>query len=133
LWLHIAAKYPIIHIPEYTNVYCLYEDSYTLGDVKRHEKELSFFRYIFKKPTLRKLLPAASKNRLLSMCHYHLAVNANKNGQRMKMYAHTFRSFFLYPGGYNHRTNKPLFVMCLYNFPVLGKLLQKVMEKKSTN
>lgn len=131
LWLHIAARHPIVHIPEYTNVYCLYNDSYTLGDVKRYEKELSYFRYIFKKPSLRKLLPAASKKRLLSMCNYHMAVSANKNGQVLKMYSHAFQSFFLYPQGYNHRTNKPLFVMCLYNLPVFGKLLQKVMAKKS--
>lgn len=128
LWLHIAAKYPIVHIPEYTSVYCLYNDSYTLGDVKRYEKELSYFRYIFKKPTLRKLLPTASKNRLLSMCHYHLAVKSDENHMISKMYAHAFRCFLLYPKGYNGKTNKPLFVMCLYNFPILGKLI-KMMKK----
>jgi len=128
LWLHIAAKYPIVHIPEYTSVYCLYNDSYTLGDVKRYEKELSYFQYIFKKPALRKLLPVASKNRLLSMCHYHLAVSANENGQDMKMYSHAFHSFFLYPSGYNQRTIKPLFVMCLYKFPILGKLIKMIKK-----
>lgn len=131
LWLHIAAKYPVVHIPEYTNVYCLYEDSYTLGDVKRYEKELSFFRYIFKKPALRKLLPTASKNRLLSMCHYHLAVKSDQNHSISKMYTHAFRSFFLYPKGYNGKTNKPLFVMCLYNFPIFGRLFKSAKRKMS--
>jgi len=128
-WLHIAKTYQVIHIPEYTNVYFVHSESYTKGDAKRHEKELRFFTYMFQKSVISKSLPSASKRRLLSNSHYHLAVKADELQNISTFYHHAFRSFFLYPKGYNNKIPMSLFVMGLYNLPLLGKMIQNVYRK----
>lgn len=128
-WLHIAKSHQIIHIPKYTNVYFVHSESYTKGDTKRHEKELQFFTYMFQKEAIKNSLPSLSKRRLLSNSHYHLAVKADELRQRKIFYKHAYKSFFLYPKGYNNQIPKSLFVMSLYNLPLLGRLGQFVYRK----
>jgi len=125
LWIRIASKFPIYHIEEYTNVYYTHSNSYSLGDEKRFTKELVYFKIIKDKPELKDKIPKHSINRLLSMCHFHLAKNTYDNLSKSRLYYHTFKSFFLYPKGYNGKTNKILFVNSLYSIPLIGFMLKK--------
>lgn len=125
LWLRIAANFEIQHIQKFTNIYFIHSGMYTLADTKRYEKELRFFKLIFSKPELKGKLPKKSQNRLLSMCHFHLSQAANQSGNKKAALKHALTSFFLYPGGYNGRTNKIVLVTVLHNIPLLGNLLKK--------
>ena len=125
--LRIAAKnYPFYQLKEQTTVYVGASDSFTNSDEKKEEKELYYYNRIFNRKELKGKLPKASCNRLISKCHYHLAVKANKKHLILKMYRHAFLSFLFYPKSYNGKTNKPLAIMCLYNIPILGWCFKKI-------
>jgi len=127
LWLRISLRFPVYQIKERTIIYNSHIESYTIGDTKRYEKELKYFKYIFDKKIYSRQLPIKSKKRLLSMCHFHLAVKANNENQKSKTYIHAVKSFVLYPKGYNGKTNKILFVMCLYSLPLLGNVFKSLI------
>lgn len=123
--LHIAAKnYTIYQLKERTTVYVAASDSFTNSDNRKVEKELFCYKRIFNRQELRGKLPIIARNRLLSMCHYHLSVMANENKQKINMYKHAIKSFLLYPKGYNGKTNKPLVVMCIYGLPLIGYIIK---------
>jgi len=128
LWLRISLRFPIFQIKQMTIIYNQHAESYTVGDLKRYEKELKYFKYIFNKPIFKGQLPQKSKKRLLSMCHYHLAVKANNEKHKSKMYIHAIKSFVLCPKGYNGKTNKILSVMCLYSLPICGVLIKRIVN-----
>ncbi len=127
LWLRIAAKHRIIQFMEYTNVYYVHSESYSSGDPLRFEKELSYHEVMKNQPELINKLPKKGINRLSSMCHFHIAQKCIYTKKRTKFYNHAFKSFYLYPKGYNGRTNKILFVNALYFIPVIGVLCKSVV------
>lgn len=129
LWLRIANRYPIFHIQKYTNIYYIHDEMYTLADKERYTKELSFFKYVANKPELKNKLPKHSMNRLFSMCHFHLAVEADQRHESLSLFRNGFSSFLLCPKGYNGKSNKILLVMFLYNLPFIGKILKIGMSK----
>jgi hypothetical protein len=118
-----AAGIPIHQIDQRTTVYVAASDSFTHGDNKKWEKELFYLKRIFGKPILKKHLPVNEKRRLLSMCYFHLANQMTSSKSQRIMFV--FKSFLLFPAGYNGRTNKILCVILLYNLPILGALFQK--------
>ena len=126
LWLHVAIKYPIIQIHEYTNILHFHEGSFTDGDYQRFSKELRNFTYIFRKREFKYVLPGKGKNRLLSMCHYKLALRYENEKKFGLMYSSIIKSFYLYPAGYNGRTIKPITVMFLYHIPLLGTIIKQI-------
>ncbi len=127
-WLHIATKYPIIQLKEYTCVYVDHDGSYSSGDEKRFFKELNYFNYIFKKETLKNFLPKKEKNYLFSKIHYHLAIHYFKKNN-LKTIKYGIKAFLQYPIGYNDNANRTIFVICLYSLPVLGKMLNFAIKK----
>ncbi len=128
LWLRIAIKYPVKHIWKYTNIYSVHKNSYTLGDSERYQKELKNFKYIFAKPGLKNKLPYWGRNRLLSMCYFHLSQEANLKGRGPKALMYAFRSFILYPPGYNRKTNKIVAATIIYNIPILGYIIKSIYK-----
>lgn len=126
LFCRIATKYPIYHIPEYTTVYYLHEDTFTLGDPLKPFKEYDSYKKIFSKPILKKKLPRKGKNRLFSMCHFNFAVHYEKERKWLKMYKSIIKSFFLCPEGYNRKTNKILLAMFVNHLPVIGWIKRRV-------
>lgn len=128
LWLRISLRFPICQIKQRTIIYNLHAESYTMGDSMRYEKELKYFKYIFDKKIFKGKLPSKSKNRLLSMCHYHLAIKAVHDQKKIAFYSHALRSFYLYPKGYNGKTNKTLLVTSLYSLPLVGQLLELLVK-----
>lgn len=122
----LASNTSIYQIKERTTVYVAAEDSFTVSDPKKAEKELFYLTKIFKRIELKGKLPKYETNRLLSMCHYHLAIKATNEGQNGKTLRHVFTSFRLFPKGYNGNTNKSLFVMFIYAFPVLGVFFKTI-------
>lgn len=123
-----AAGYHFIEIPERTTVYVANPDSFTHGDPEKWEKELICFRKIFKRKSLHGVLPRKEKNRLLSMSHFHLSIKCFSNKKIVKGYLHGFKSFFLYPKGYNLQTNKILFANLVYNIPILGFIIKQIIR-----
>ncbi len=118
-----AAGFPIHQIDDRTTVYVAASDSFTHGDHKKWEKELFYLKRIFAKLILKTHLPGKEKRRLLSMCYFHLANQmTSTKSQRIRF---VLKSFLLFPAGYNGRTNKILFVIFLYNLPILGAMVQK--------
>lgn len=135
LWLRIATKYPVINIPVYTSFYRVHKESYTSGDSFRYVKELKNFKIIFSKPELKDRLSSTARNRLLSMCHFHLAQMEAENKQWLTMYIHILKSYFLCRQGYNNKTNKIIAVLFLYHIPVVGTLIKFINRflKKESN
>ena len=124
----LANNYPIYQIKERTTVYVAAPDSFTNSDKNKASKELFYLNRIFNKKELEKQLPKKEKNRLLSMCHFHLAVKSNDDKSRLKTHYHSLISFFKYPKGYNGKTNKILFVMNVYQLFLIGDILQFFMK-----
>ncbi len=129
LWLHIALKYPIFYLPEYTSMYLVHNESYSTGDKNRFKKELKNFKYIFAKKQFEGILPNNEKNRLLSMCHFHLTESYEYNNEKTNLYKSIIKSFILCPKGYNGKTNKILLVRFLYNLPFLGVIIKRIKNK----
>ena len=132
----VADGVPVYQLKERTSVYVAASDSFTHGASNKWERELENIKRIFAKPELKGKLPRWETNRLLSMCHYHLAARANENGRKAAMYKHGIKSFFLYPASYNGSTNKPLFVMMVYGLPILGCLIRnmvRLLKRKKWN
>jgi len=124
LWLRIACQFPLCHIEEYTSVYNLHDECYTIGDAQRYEKELTNFRYIFQKKELRGKLPFWGKRRLLSMCKFHLSQKAFLASEKKKAFALATGSFLLYPLGYNGKINKIVATTILYSLPIIGSFFK---------
>ncbi len=124
----LAAGFPVYQLKERTTVYVEAPDSFTMSDANKAEKELLYLKRIFKREELKGKLVPYERNRLLSMCHFHLAVKANEVKHRVKMYVHIFKSFFLCPKGYNGKTNKTLLVMCVYAFPIMGDIVRRFVN-----
>jgi glycosyltransferase involved in cell wall biosynthesis len=124
----LAEGYSVHQLKERTTVYVAALDSFTISDVNKAEKELFYLKKIFAKKELKDRLPVSEKNRLLSMCYYHLAVKANDEKRKSNMYFYAVKSFVLCPEGYNGKTNKILLVICLYAIPVLGNLLRRFVN-----
>ena len=122
----VAAGVPVFQIKERTTVYVAASDSFTHGDPKKWEKELFYLKRIFSKPVLSKHLPNKEKRRLLSMCYFHLSKSAfySKNYRIQLLYS--MKSYFLYPKGYNEKTNKIMFVSLVYGFPLFGTVIRRI-------
>lgn len=127
--LRIAKNYPIIQINERTVIYNLHPGTFTLGDPLKPFKQLNSYKRIFSKKELKGLLPLKTRNMLLSMTYYHASIYHESKRIFSKMYTAMFRSFFLYPKGYNGRTNKIMLVMVLYHIPILGRFIQHFKRK----
>ena len=124
----IAAGFPCYQLEERSTVYVAAPDSFTHGDIRKAEKELYFLKKIFSKKELNRKLPLIPRWKLLSMCYFHLAMSAYTKGEKIKFLAHAFRSFFLYPKGYNGKTNKILLVSILYSIPLLSWVLKYIVR-----
>jgi glycosyltransferase involved in cell wall biosynthesis len=132
LWLRLAAKYPVFQIPVRSTVYVNHAEAYSSNALK-YVMELQYFTHIFAKPELKHFLPKKSMNRLLSMCHFHMAQQAFVKNDFTNVRKHGIRSFVLYPSGYNGKTNIPLAVMLLYSMPILGALARAVNKVRNSN
>lgn len=130
LSLRIVEKgFPVYQLEERTTVYVAASDSFTHGDSRKSEKELASFKMIFAKEELKSVLPSKEKNRLLSMCYFHLSQIAFVKGNRWSVYRDSFRSFFLFPAGYNGRTNKIILVSAIYMIPIIGSIFRMLYRK----
>ena len=132
LWLRIATKYPIIQIPIRTIIYQLHDESYSISAPNRFKRELSLFNYVFTKQILKDLLPIQSKRRLLSMCHYKIAMAMSTSFNPFLVHYHILKAFFLFPNGYNSNANKTMLVIFLDQIPILGfgfKYFRRILKK----
>ncbi len=107
--------YPVYQLNERSTVYVAASDSFTLGDSQKWEKELFYLKRIFAKKELKGKLPLFERNRLLSMCYFHLSCKNFALKYRFKTIRYSIQSFFLYPKGYNGKTKKILVVNLLYS------------------
>jgi glycosyltransferase involved in cell wall biosynthesis len=126
LWLRLAAQYPVFQVAERSTVYVNHAEAYS-ADSKKYVHELQYFTYIFAKLELKNLLPSKSRNRLLSMCHFHMAQQAFVHNDAQGVNRHGWQSFLLCPAGYNGHTNKPLAAMILYMLPLAGPLIRALV------
>ena len=131
LSLRIFAKgFPVFQIKERTTVYVAAADSFTHGATDKAERELLCYQRIFARQELKGLLPKRETNRLLSQCYFHLMQKAFGNNERWETLRYGIRSFMLCPQGYNGRTNKIVFVSCLYSLPVINFIIKTIKHKK---
>jgi glycosyltransferase involved in cell wall biosynthesis len=122
----VAAGYPIYQLAEQTTVYVQAVDSFTLSDGNKAEKELFYLKRIFANKALAGKLPLKERNRLLSMCYYHLSIKAFNEHRKSQTLMYALKALVKYPTGYNQNTNKTLAVMVLYSLPVVGSVLKKI-------
>jgi glycosyltransferase involved in cell wall biosynthesis len=127
----VASGVPVYQIKERTTVYVAAADSFTHGDPKKWEKELFYLKRIFAKPVFNKVLPTKEKRRLLSMCYFHLAQGASLCGKEKLTFKLTLLSILKYPKGYKPGLQKILFVLFLYNLPLLGKVFRYIFRKRT--
>jgi glycosyltransferase involved in cell wall biosynthesis len=123
-----AANFPIYQLNERTTVYVAAADSFTHGDNQKWEKELFNLKRIFKKSELKGKLPLILKWRLLSMCYFHLAEKSNIKNRKRQAFNFSLKSIVLCPQGYNRKTLRPLIIILLYNVPLLGNTLKKIIN-----
>ena len=119
-----AASFPIYHLKERTTIYFAAPDSFTHGASDKWSRELFNLKRIFSKALLKGKLPLKEKKRLLSMCYFFLSQGAFREGKWIKTWIHGLRSFFLFPEGYNGRTNRSLFVSLLLSLPFVREMNQ---------
>ncbi len=111
----VNAGFPVFQLNERTTVYVAAADSFTHGDTQKWEKELFYLKRIFAKKELKGKLPSKEKNRLFSMCYFHLSNKQFILKNRWTTIKYAILSFFLYPSGYNGKTNKILSVNFIYS------------------
>ena len=128
LWLHIAVKYPVLHLEKYTTIYKVHNEMYSVNSFDKISNELRMYKYVFSKPFLKNQLPKYDKNRLLSKCHFFLSCYSFESKKGSKSMMHALKSFFLFPKGYNGKTNKTLIVNILYSMPIIDFLLKKSIQ-----
>lgn len=128
LWLRIALNYPIYHIQKFTNVYSIHDEMYSISSKKKYTNELRMLNYVASKSELKNVLPRNKVNRLKSMCYFFLSNFEFESGNRWKTIMNACLSIYLYPKGYNGKTNKILLVNILYSLPILGFLLKKGIQ-----
>jgi glycosyltransferase involved in cell wall biosynthesis len=128
LWLHIAVKYPVLHLEKDTTIYKVHNEMYSVNSFEKISNELRMYKYVFSKPFMKNQLPKYDKNRLLSKCHFFLSCYTFDSTERIKSIKHAIISFLLYPKGYNGKTNKILLVNILYSIPIFGFLLKKSIQ-----
>lgn len=124
----VAHDFPVYQLKERTTVYVAASDSFTHGAKDKAEKELFFYKRIFKKPELQGKLPRKETNRLKSQCHFHSMEQSFASKERWQTIRHGISSFLLYPAGYNGKTNKIVLVSCLYSIPIVGPCIQKIVS-----
>ena len=126
----LAAGVPIYHINERTTVYVAAEDSFTMSDSNKAEKELFYLKKIFKRKELQGKLPRSEKNRLISMCYFHMCNKMYLKCKRFNTVFYGIKSWILFPLGYNNKTNKIILVNCLYSIPFARYLIGKIKNEK---
>ena len=102
----VNAGFPVYQLNERTTVYVAAADSFTHGDTQKWEKELFYLKRIFAKKELKGKLPLFERNRLLSMCYFHLSNKQFSLKNRWNTIRYAIMSFLLCPKGYNGKTNK---------------------------
>jgi glycosyltransferase involved in cell wall biosynthesis len=111
----VSAGYPVYQLNERSTVYVAAADSFTHGDVQKWEKELFYLKRIFSKKELNGNLPLKERNRLLSLCYFHLSNKHFRLKNRWLTIKYSIQSFVLFPKGYNGKTNKIVLVNFLYS------------------
>ena len=111
----VNAGFPIFQLNERTTVYVAAADSFTHGDSQKWEKELFYLKRIFTKKEFEGKLPLTERNRLLSMCYFHLSNKQFALKNKWATIKYAILSFCLYPRGYNGKTNKILTVNFIYS------------------
>lgn len=129
--LRVVEKgFQVIQLPLETTVYVASSDSFTHGDSQKWEKELFYLKRIFSKKELKKVLPSSDKNRLLSMCCYHLASKANRFNQKLNTLNFSIKSLYLHPVGYKKGITKDLFVLILVSIPFVSFFIRVIKGRK---
>ena len=118
----VAANYPVYQLKKRTTVYVAASDSFTYGTEDKAKRELDCYQSIFGRQELCKLLPKQETNRLLSQCYFHMMQKEFATKKRWKTILYGVKSFLLCPQGYNRKTNKIVFVSCLYSLPILSNI-----------
>ena len=126
LWLRIATKYPINQIKKRTILYNIHDESYSVDSANRFKRELKMFDYVFSKNELKKALPTKSKNRLLSMCYYKLALSYSSKLAPFLVHYLILKAYFICREGYNKNSNRTMLVIFIDQIPVFGFILKKI-------
>ena len=63
-----------------------------MNDKNKAEKELFYLERIFARKELKGKLCRSERNRLISMCHFHLAIKSNEEGLRFKTCINSMQS-----------------------------------------
>jgi glycosyltransferase involved in cell wall biosynthesis len=129
LWLRIAINHTIYHLEEYTSIYRIHSEMYSVQSAKRYRKELEMFNYVANKAEFKNALPIKEVNRLKSMCYFFLCQYAFQDSKKFETITCGLKSFFLYPQGYNGKTNKIIFTNITYSIPLLGNLFKFLYRK----
>ena len=124
LWLRIALVYPIIQVDKRTVVYNSHNTSTTSVELSHSDHQLKLYRKVLFKKELFKKINRVSRNRLLSMCYYNLVLSLNSSFKPFLIHYYIFKAYFLFPKGYNRNSNKTMFVIFIYQLPIVGFLLK---------
>ena len=125
LWLRIATKHSIFQLNERTVVYNIHNDSTTISELGKSDREIKLYKTVLSKKIFRGLLPVQSKKRLMSMCYYRRVLSLSLYFRPLVIHHYILKAYFLCREGYNKNANKTMLVIFIDQIPLFGYIFKK--------
>lgn len=114
LWVTIANKYPVFHIPIYSVVYHLHDDNSINAKNNCYKPRLKGLRLLFKQPDMKGKISGSIKRALISNCYYGIARHFYYQKMFIKMFSAILASMIYSP--FNEQNKAKLFMIYAYLF-----------------
>lgn len=128
LWLRIATKHSVCQLNERTVVYNIHNDSTTISELGKSDREIKLYKTVLSKKIFRGLLPVQSKKRLMSMCYYRRVLSLSLYFRPLVIHYYILKAYFLCREGYNKNANRTMLVIFIDQIPILGFVLKTLRK-----
>jgi glycosyltransferase involved in cell wall biosynthesis len=126
LFMRIAAEYPIYPILEHTSVQVNHDNNSGAHKYNSGLDRLKGYDYIFSNPKVSSKIPKKLKNYMISYCYRRMCEHYNYIGNRRASFRSALMAFYYSPFDKDWKIK---LVDILYNFPLMGKYIQKIKQK----
>ena len=128
LWLRIATKHSVFQLNERTVVYNIHNDSTTISELGKSDREIKLYKTVLSKEIFQGLLPVQSKKRLMSMCYYRRVLSLSLYFRPLVIHYYILKAYFLCREGYNKNANRTMLVIFIDQIPILGFVLKTLRK-----
>ena len=125
LWCRIVAEYPVVRINEYTSVMVWHGENSSSKKNPIGIHKLHGLKILFRKKNIKKLVPRKIRNKSLSNSYFLISEYYEEKGAYLNMSKNLILSYF-----YNRKSNrrKTIIVMLVYNFPLFGIFIKRIIS-----